>query len=389
MRDRLRLVADWLRERLPWRGRRDVDPANGHTIVAIVPAHNEGDAIADTLRGMLAQSRPLDRIVVAADNCTDDTVEVASQFRGVEVFETVDNSDRKVGALTQAWKRYCGDADYVLGVDADTRLDRDCVAQLAEEIEGNPQLGGLMARYTFDQSEARGPLSSFLVRLQRIEFAGWTQDLLRRDRRTYVLGGQATLFRNEALTQIAEETRRGSPWSVESQVEDMELTWRLDERGWDTKISPVARAYVGPMHGLRTLWAQRRKWDGGIAEMLLRNGFSSTTLYPWRVQAKMMLDLTIRVLFVTLFVLAQIRSSFVWNWLWAVPPVLAALLNLRLSLAMPHRKPFDVVFATIVIPVELYLWFRLAVWTTSWSQALLGIRRDGWQAQYRAEGKAA
>ena len=36
-----------------------------------------------------------------ADNCTDATVEIAREHR-VEVVETVDNTDKKAGALNQA-----------------------------------------------------------------------------------------------------------------------------------------------------------------------------------------------------------------------------------------------------------------------------------------------
>ena len=41
------------------------------------------------------------RIVVVADNCTDDTAEIARQH-GCEVFTTVSNTDKKAGALNQA-----------------------------------------------------------------------------------------------------------------------------------------------------------------------------------------------------------------------------------------------------------------------------------------------
>jgi hypothetical protein len=47
------------------------------------------------------------------------------------------------------------------------------------------------------------------------------------------------------------------------------------------------------------------------------------------------------------------------------------------------------VLATTLVTVELYLWFRLMVWTTSWATAVAGIRRDGWARQYKAEGLPA
>lgn len=381
IRQRLGRLAGALR-----RTSNDRDP-NRPYIVAIIPAHNEADCIADTLEGLLAETRQPDRIVVAADNCDDDTANIARSFDGVTVFETVDNKHRKVGALTQAWQAYGRDADFVLGVDADTVLSPESVEVLEAEMLENPAIGGLMARYTFDQDLATGPFSALLVRLQRMEFAGWTMDILRRGRRTYVLGGQATLFRGEALREVTERNKRSGPWSTSSQVEDMELTWRLEELGWETLCSEHARAYVGPMVTLRAFWAQRRKWDAGTIQILLSNGFSKQTSYPWRMQFKTVLDASIRVLFLVLLALALQRDSFVWSWVWAIPPLLAIVLNLRTAWSIPNRRAGDLFLAGTLVAFEAYLVFRLCTWFVSWVAVLRGSRRDGWSAQYRAEGK--
>lgn len=359
-------------------------------VVTIIPAHNEETSIGATLESLFSQTRQPDLVVVAADNCSDRTVEVASSYRrrGVVVFETVDNKYRKVGALTQAWQRYAKDADFVLGIDADTILAPSSLQELEDEMVENVAIGGLMARYTFDQGLATGWFSRLLVRLQRLEFTGWTMDILRRQRRTYVLGGQATLFRGEALRQVTEHNKRNGPWSVNSQVEDMELTWRLGELGWETLCSATARAYVGPMLTFRAFWAQRRKWDGGITQTLLANGINKQTAYPWRLQAKTLLDASIRFMFFGLLILALLRGSWVWFWVWAIPPVLAMLLNLRTVLRTPHRSTADIVVAVTLVGSELYLMVRIATWAVSWVHAILGIRKDGWAAQYRAEGKA-
>ena len=73
-------------------------------LTALVPAHDEALTIAATLESLRGQSRPPDRIVVVADNCTDDTAEIARQH-GAEVFTTVNNTHKKAGALNQALSR--------------------------------------------------------------------------------------------------------------------------------------------------------------------------------------------------------------------------------------------------------------------------------------------
>jgi poly-beta-1,6-N-acetyl-D-glucosamine synthase len=356
-------------------------------VVVIVPAHNEEDVIGACVESLLRQTRRPDRIVVAADNCSDRTAEVARNYRGVIVHVTVDNQDRKVGALTQAWAGYAKGYDFVVGVDADTVLAPDCLYQLEAEMVRNPGIGGLMARYTFNQSLATKFLARWLLRLQRFEFTGWTVDILRRRRKTYVLGGQATMFRGDALADVAATKRRLGPWDPNAQVEDMELTWALNNQGWETKVSATARAYVGPMLTLKSFWAQRRKWDEGMIRLLLESGVNRTTAYPWRMQAKMALDAIVRVLFVLLTTVSLVSGNYRWYWIWAIPPALAVLLNIRTLRRMPDRTLADTVAALTLLPVEAYLWFRLFVWLTSWGTVLAGIRKDGWARQYKAEGK--
>ena len=356
-----------------------------------MPAHNEESTIGGVIQALLSQTRRPERIVVVADNCTDRTVEIARRFgRRVTVIETVGNRDRKVGALRTAWQQYVAYGyDYMLGVDADTILSPDSLAALEDELEANPKLGGIMARYTFDPDLGQSRWARLLVRMQRLEFASWTLDILQRKRNTYVLGGQATLFRVEALQQIVDEERRLCPWDPDAQVEDMELTWMLSVRDWETKVSATARAYAGPMLTIRSLWAQRRKWDEGMIRLLLGSKIGATTIYPWRVQLKNGVNALTRGLFVLLLGTSLLIGAFEWNWVWVVPPVLAALLNFKHARKVPGHTRLDLFLAGTLVMVEVYLWFRLLVWVTSWGTVVAGIRRDGWARQYKAEGLPA
>jgi cellulose synthase/poly-beta-1,6-N-acetylglucosamine synthase-like glycosyltransferase len=243
-----------------------------------------------------------------------------------------------------------------------------------------------MARYTFDPDLAQTRWARLLVRLQRMEFASWTLDMLHRKRSTYVLGGQATLFRVSALQEVVDSERRLSPWDPEAQVEDMELTWALKARRWETKVSATARAYAGPMVTVKSLWAQRRKWDEGMIRLLLGTKIGPSTIYPWRMQLKMALNAVTRTLFVVLLSASLAIGAFQWNWIWVTPPVMGVLLNLRNARKVPGHTKLDLFMALTLVAIEFYLWFRLLVWVVSWTTVVIGIRRDGWARQYKAEG---
>lgn len=355
-------------------------------IVALVPAHNEESDIARTVDALLSQTRKIDRIVVILDNCTDGTEKILARYKGITVMKTVANIDKKVGALTQGWQRYSHLYDFVLGVDADTVLAPDAVEQLETEMLRVPSAAGVMARYTFDVNLGTTFFARQLIRAQRMDFASWLTDIMARNRSTYVLGGQATLFRVKHLQEVTDRHERNSPWDPDAQVEDMELTWRLHEAGRKTLVSATARAYAGPMVTLKGLMGQRRKWDEGMAALLWQNKMpDKNTLIPWKQQFSMFSNGIVRILFLVLLAASLTVHQFVWSPLWLLPIAVGIALNVKIAWRVPDRRPADIVYALLVVPAEL--WMVTRMWSTlvSWLNIWFGARRDGWAAQAAAE----
>ena len=355
-------------------------------IVALVPAHNEEADIARTIEGLLSQTRPIDRIVIILDNCTDGTEAIVRRYRGITVQKTERNIDKKVGALTQGWQRWSAGYDFVLGVDGDTVLAKDALEQLEAEMVRVPSAAGVMCRYTFDIKLGTTFLARQLIRAQRMDFASWLTDIMARNRSTYVLGGQATLFRIKHLQQVTVDHERNSPWDPDAQVEDMELTWRLHEAGRKTLVSATARAYAGPMVTVKGLMGQRRKWDEGMAALLWKHKMpDKNTMIPWKQQFQMLSNGLVRLLFAIMLLLALTVHQFVWSPIWLIPIAIGVALNVKVAWRVPDRTPADLVYALLVIPAELWLLSRIWSTTVSWLNIWFGARRDGWAAQAAAE----
>lgn len=89
----------------------------------LIPAHNEAPGIAGTIESLLSEAKPGDRIVVIADNCTDETASIA-RAAGAEVTERFDSIKRGKGFALDHGVRYLEAAppDVVLVVDADCRV---------------------------------------------------------------------------------------------------------------------------------------------------------------------------------------------------------------------------------------------------------------------------
>jgi hypothetical protein len=105
----------------------------------------------------------------------------------------------------------------------------------------------------------------------------------------------------------------------------------------------------------------------------------------WRQQLSLLSNGITRIGFVFLLTASLMVHQYVWNWLWAIPPGVAALLNLKLAWRVPNRSAGDLVSAVLLVPVEFYLIMRVACATASWANVLAGIKRDGWAQQARAE----
>jgi hypothetical protein len=105
----------------------------------------------------------------------------------------------------------------------------------------------------------------------------------------------------------------------------------------------------------------------------------------WRQQLSLLSNGVTRLLFAFMLTASLMVHQYVWAWFWAIPPAIAALLNLRQALIVPNRTAADVISSALLIPVELYLMFRVACATASWATVLSGIKRDAWASQARAE----
>ena len=374
-------------------GRRELAQVKPRTagILALVPAHNEEADIARTVEALLSQTRKIDRIVIILDNCTDGTEKILGRYKGITVMKTVANVDKKVGALSQGWQRYAHQFDFILGVDADTVVAPDAVEQLETEMIRVPSAAGVMARYTFDINLGSTFIARQLIRAQRMDFASWLTDIMARNRSTYVLGGQATLFRVKHLQEVIDTHERHSPWDPDAQVEDMELTWRLHEAGRKTLVSATARAYAGPMVTVKGLMGQRRKWDEGMAALLWQNKMpDKNTLIPWKQQFNMFSNGIVRLLFIALLILSLSVHQFVWSPLWLLPIAVGIALNLKVAWRVPDRTGADLLYAVLVIPAEMWMISRMWSTLVSWLNIWFGARRDGWAAQAAAEaGKSS
>jgi len=111
----------------------------------LVPAHNEAKLIAGTLQTLRPQIRPIDRLLVVADNCTDETAEIA-RAHGAEVIARRDRTRHGKGFALEFGIEHLGRGDppaAIVFIDADCQVAPGTLAALATlaHCRGRPVQG--------------------------------------------------------------------------------------------------------------------------------------------------------------------------------------------------------------------------------------------------------
>ncbi|WP_233121459.1 glycosyltransferase family 2 protein [Tersicoccus sp. Bi-70] len=289
------------------------------TITVLIPAHNEQATLPGTLASLMQQSRRPDRIIVVADNCTDRTVEFA-HAAGVEVHETVGNTEKKGGALNQVLRVLLPgqkDNDVVMVMDADTTLDQGFLDAAENSFEWDRALmavGGL-----FYGEEGHGLIGQF----QRNEYVRYSREIARRRGRVFVLTGTASIFRPVALRAIAAARgrqipgRTGDVYDTAALTEDNELTIALKSLGGLMISPPGCTVVTELMPSWRTLWQQRLRWQRGALENLGAYGVTPQTIRYWAQQLGIgysVIGLSTYLLLIIVMLVSM--DSWVWFPFW-------------------------------------------------------------------------
>lgn len=228
-------------------------------LAVLVPAHDEAAVIRSTLASISSQLREGDRLLVVADNCSDDTAALA-RAAGAEVVERRNELLRGKGYALDHGVRYLAadppqlvliiDADCLVGEGAIERLARCCAA--AERP--------VQALYLM-----RAPAGAGL-KVQVAEFA-WRVKNLVRPRGWTRLGlpcqlmgaGMAFLWRDLATAELASGHL----------VEDLKLGLDFCRHGKPPLFCPEAQVssqFPSSDEGLRS---QRTRWEHGHLGVVL------------------------------------------------------------------------------------------------------------------------
>jgi len=223
------------------------------TIAVLVPAHDEAAGITGVLARVMPLLPPRARLLVVADNCTDDTAALA-RAAGAEVTERHDPTQRGKGhALAHGRAVLAADPPAVVIV-----LDADCVPE-----------PGALARLAHDAAATGRPVqASYLVEphptaapmIQISGFAFLVKNLVRQAGLARI-GAPVVLTGSGMAFPWADFV--AAPLATDEIVEDLAIGIALARRGSVPRFDPAARIWTPPAGQGGTL-SQRTRWEHGF-----------------------------------------------------------------------------------------------------------------------------
>lgn len=239
-------------------------------VTILVPCHNEGDNVKDTIAFLAAQHYPDFEIIAVNDGSTDNTGELldelAQEYESLRVVHLAGNQGKamalNVGVLMSR-------NNILICIDGDALLDTYATHWLVRQFLTAPRLGAVTGNPRIRNR------TSLLGKIQVGEFSSIIGLIKRAQRiygRVFTVSGVVVAFNKTALHDIGY-------WTADNVTEDIDVSWRLQLNHWDVRFEPNALCWILTPETLKGLTQQRIRWAQGGAETFLRY---LEKMLPWR-----------------------------------------------------------------------------------------------------------
>jgi biofilm PGA synthesis N-glycosyltransferase PgaC len=319
----------------------------------LIPCYNEEEVIEDTVKHLQEDLvYPNYEILCIDDGSSDKTWEILQELQRSGKYPLlriikVENNAGKAHALTQG--AIAAKGQYLLGVDADSFLERDAVDHLMANILGMKNtIDYFLGRTRRGIGAVTGnPIvrnrSTLLSKIQLVEYASII-GLIKRAQRLYgrigTISGVCVLFRKRALLDVGW-------WDQDMITEDIAITWKLQLGNWEAHFEPEALCWMLVPESITGLYKQRLRWAQGGSEVLLRHLDIFAKPKDW-VQLPLLIELLISLIWSFLWYIAMFVFFYQWyvfgypNWVSiALGGLLVIVCMVQLIISLEFTNRYD------------------------------------------------
>ena len=246
---------------------------NYPSVSIIVPSYNEESNIAKTIVNLKKLIYPKNKleIIVVNDGSTDKTGEIARSFKGIKVFDKI-NQGKKSFALNFGIEKAKGDV--IACIDADSYPMPDALLKSIPFF--NDSIVGAVTTSVFVKEPKK-----LIEKLQYLEYIMivWGRKLLEFLDGIYVTPGALSMYRKNVLKEVG-------GFDEKNVTEDIEIAWKILRHGYIIKMSSPAKVYTNVPSSFKKWWKQRIRWNiGGLQtsykhlDTIFRSRFKSLGMF--------------------------------------------------------------------------------------------------------------
>lgn len=236
----------------------------------LVPAHNEGKVIVQTVRALLSFDYPRDRfeVTVINDNSSDNSAELLSSLKeelraeNLVIINTgkMDGGRGKSNALNIGFKKCRG--EYIVIYDADNTPEKGALKMLVGAITGDDSLGAVIGKF-----RTRNKNASLLTRFINIETLAF--QWMAQAGRWHLFGLCTIPGTNFIIRRSIIESIGG--WDTKAIAEDTEISFRIYMMGYRILFLPGAVTWEQEPQTLKVWFKQRTRWVKGNIYVIIKN----------------------------------------------------------------------------------------------------------------------
>ncbi|SHJ85572.1 Glycosyltransferase, catalytic subunit of cellulose synthase and poly-beta-1,6-N-acetylglucosamine synthase [Bradyrhizobium lablabi] len=144
------------------------DATHQANCAVVMPAHNERGGIAHAIKAIQSQLNPTDRLIVVADNCSDETAQIAASA-GAETIERTDQVHVGKGYALDFGIKYIESGavpDVIIFMDSDCIAAPGCVSRLVNLVTGSgrPVQGRYLIHASIQTAAARAAEFTYKIK---------------------------------------------------------------------------------------------------------------------------------------------------------------------------------------------------------------------------------
>jgi len=350
-----------------------IDDSYRPFVSILIPAHNEENVIRNTVLDAISQDyrdefgKRLFEVIVIDNVSSDNTPVILKQMQDEYsdlkvVYQGQDAKRGKPSALMAGLRE--SDGEVVAVFDSDTKIPSDFISTCIPYLS-DPKVGGVQSLVRMYNAQ-----KSFLTKAQDDEFAIFTR--IYQEGRDFLdgaptLGGNGQITKKEAVLSVG-------GWHEHALTEDLELSLRLYEAGYNIRFCPEASVYQEGVENFDALVRQRTRWALGYLQCLMEHT-PKIFLSKMAFNKKLDLSLTLFSIFLPyltlvgyayllleitrIFMFYTTLPSFILNFL-----AFAFLVNASVGarvLGLPRKS---------LLYVPLRYWFFSLHWLIAYVQAM-------------------